>query len=191
MILLFAGNRVGERVSGRMPHSPASYRAASSGALVEALRRLPNYDVSTRPGVLTIARCLVPCPPDGACDSREWSPDPAGQRVIAKPFILAKDNYRIGAKIIRDNKIIRDHGALLAAFAKRWRPMVPKRRGLRICRLRAAVWGFDSPDGPARLRPGNAESMLIAGFGSPCASLAPWRPILLTGCARSAWRCPR
>jgi hypothetical protein len=27
----------------------------------------------------------------------------------AKPFILAKDNCRIGAKIIRDNKILRDH----------------------------------------------------------------------------------
>jgi hypothetical protein len=60
--------------------------------------------------------------------------------VIAKPFILAKDNHRIGAKILRDNKIVRDHGAIPAAFAKRWRPMVPKRRGLPICRLGAAAW---------------------------------------------------
>ena len=55
--------------------------------------------------------------------------------MIAKPFILAKDNYRISAKILRDNKIIRDHGAFPDAFAKRWRPTVPKRRGLRVCRL--------------------------------------------------------
>jgi len=46
--------------------------------------------------------------------------------VIAKPFILTKDNCRISAKILRDNKIIHDHGAFPAAFAKRRRPMVPK-----------------------------------------------------------------
>jgi hypothetical protein len=76
-----------------------------------------------------------------------------GRCVIAKPFIITKDNCRIGAKILRDNKIIRDHGAFPAAFAKRWRPMVPQRRGLRICRPGAAVWGSESPDGPARPRP--------------------------------------
>jgi hypothetical protein len=41
--------------------------------------------------------------------------------VITKPFILAKDNYRISAKILPDHKIIRDHGAFPAAFAKRRR----------------------------------------------------------------------
>jgi hypothetical protein len=39
--------------------------------------------------------------------------------VITKPFILAKDNYRMSARILRDNKIIRDHGAFPAAFAER------------------------------------------------------------------------
>jgi hypothetical protein len=29
--------------------------------------------------------------------------------VIAKDFILAKDFYRIGVKILRGNKILRDH----------------------------------------------------------------------------------
>jgi hypothetical protein len=54
--------------------------------------------------------------------------------VIAKAFIPAKDNYRIGAKIIRENKILRDHGAFLAVIAERKRPMFPKLRGLPICR---------------------------------------------------------
>jgi hypothetical protein len=54
--------------------------------------------------------------------------------VITKAFILAKDNYPIGAKILRDNKIIRDQGAFLAAIAERKRPKFPKRRGLPICR---------------------------------------------------------
>jgi len=31
--------------------------------------------------------------------------------VIAKAFIIAKDNCRISAKIIRANKILGDHGA--------------------------------------------------------------------------------
>jgi len=37
--------------------------------------------------------------------------------VIAKTFILTKDNSLISAKILRDNKIIRDHVAFSAAFA--------------------------------------------------------------------------
>jgi len=36
--------------------------------------------------------------------------------VIAKAFILVKDFYRIGAKVLRRNKIFRDHGAA-ATFA--------------------------------------------------------------------------
>jgi hypothetical protein len=55
--------------------------------------------------------------------------------VIAKAFILAKDNYRISAKILRENKILRDHGAFPAAIAKRKRPMLPKLR--KACRLPA------------------------------------------------------
>jgi hypothetical protein len=45
------------------------------------------------------------------------------RRVIAKTFILAKDNCRISAKILRENKMIRDHGALPEAIAKYKRPM--------------------------------------------------------------------
>ena len=29
--------------------------------------------------------------------------------MIKKDFFLAKDNYRIGAQILRENKILRDH----------------------------------------------------------------------------------
>jgi hypothetical protein len=32
--------------------------------------------------------------------------------MITKPFFLAKDNYRIGAKILRGNKILRDAGTI-------------------------------------------------------------------------------
>jgi hypothetical protein len=48
----------------------------------------------------------------------------AGRRVITKAFILAKDNYRISARILRDNKILRDHGTFPSATAKRKRPGV-------------------------------------------------------------------
>jgi hypothetical protein len=42
--------------------------------------------------------------------------------VITKPFILAKDNYRIGTKILLDNEIIGDHGDFPATTVerKRW-----------------------------------------------------------------------
>jgi hypothetical protein len=43
--------------------------------------------------------------------------------VITKAFILPKDNHRISAEILRDNKLIHDHGVLLAVIAKRERPM--------------------------------------------------------------------
>jgi hypothetical protein len=43
--------------------------------------------------------------------------------MIAKAFILAKDNSPITAKILPDNKIIRDHGAFPATIAKRGRPI--------------------------------------------------------------------
>jgi hypothetical protein len=59
--------------------------------------------------------------------------------VIAKTFILAKDNSLISTKILRDNKIIRDHCAFPAAFAKRERPMLPEWRALPVCRLSAAA----------------------------------------------------
>jgi hypothetical protein len=39
--------------------------------------------------------------------------------VIAKDLILAKDSYRISAEILRENEIIRDHGAFPAAFETR------------------------------------------------------------------------
>jgi hypothetical protein len=57
--------------------------------------------------------------------------------VIAKPFILAKDNYRISARILLDNQVIRDLGAFPAAFSERRLPMAPKRRGLPIFGLGA------------------------------------------------------
>jgi len=38
--------------------------------------------------------------------------------VIAEAFILMKDNRRINAKSLRDNKTIRDHGTFPAAFVE-------------------------------------------------------------------------
>jgi hypothetical protein len=67
--------------------------------------------------------------------------------VIAKPFFLAKDNCRISAKILPDNKTIRDHGGVPAVCAKRGRPMVPKRPGVTMCgpiATIAAAVGSDS-----------------------------------------------
>jgi hypothetical protein len=37
--------------------------------------------------------------------------------MITNDFFLAKDNYRIGAQILRENKILRDHAAERAMVA--------------------------------------------------------------------------
>jgi hypothetical protein len=66
--------------------------------------------------------------------------------VIAKPFILAKDNRRIGTKILREKQIIRVPGIFPAAFAKRTGPMLPRQRGLPVGRLGAAVGSSNSRD---------------------------------------------
>jgi hypothetical protein len=85
--------------------------------------------------------------------------------VIAKPFLLAKDNYRISAKILPDNKTIRDHGAISAGSAERGRPMVPKRRRMTMCgpiATIAAAVGSDSRDRDQDSGPGSA-----LGAGGP------------------------
>ena len=61
--------------------------------------------------------------------------------VIAKGFILAKDNYLISAKILRDNKILRDFGprsangrliVLARRLLKRKAGPLPRRRALAV-----------------------------------------------------------
>jgi hypothetical protein len=69
--------------------------------------------------------------------------------VIVKPFFLTKDNCRISAKILPDNKTIRDHGGVPAVSAECGRPMVPRRPGVIVCGPIAAVAaavGSDSRD---------------------------------------------
>jgi hypothetical protein len=77
--------------------------------------------------------------------------------VITKPFFLMKDNRRISAKILPDNKTIRDHGGVPAVSAERGRPMVLKRPGVTmrgpIATVAAAV-GSDSRDRGHDSRPG-------------------------------------
>ena len=68
-------------------------------------------------------------PASSASEPPEPPPNPTVRRVIAKAFILTKDNYRISARILHENKIFRDHGALPEASAKYRRPMLPKRHG--------------------------------------------------------------
>jgi hypothetical protein len=76
--------------------------------------------------------------------------------VIAKAFILANDNYRIGAKILREDKIIRDHGAFPDVIGKQERPMMPKRRKVPVAdrALRS-------------LRPGDSHSPVAARSKGP------------------------
>jgi hypothetical protein len=76
--------------------------------------------------------------------------------VIAKAFVLAKDNYRIGAKILRENKLIRDHGAFPDAIGKQEPPMMPKRRKVPV------------GDRASRsLRPGDSHSPVAAKSKGP------------------------
>jgi hypothetical protein len=86
--------------------------------------------------------------------------------VIAKPFFLTKDNCRISAKILPDNKTIRDHGGVPAVSAERGRPMVPKRPGVTmggpIAPVAAAV-GSDSPDRGHDCRPASALGAVSLG----------------------------
>src|ERR1700722_8357408 len=137
MILLFAGGRIGERVSGRSYSAsvsglafgvcdefgepavgsayPAGYsvRAWDDSRVTTSVRNAGGrvYDPARQAvagRAAGVAGRLVPCPPRGAYDPMVDTCS-GGRLVIAKPFILAKDNCRIGAKILRDNKIIRDH----------------------------------------------------------------------------------
>jgi len=54
--------------------------------------------------------------------------------VIAKPFILAKDNYRISAKILPGNKIIRDHGTFPSRLSSDFGLMVARLELLYLAR---------------------------------------------------------
>jgi len=47
--------------------------------------------------------------------------NPVGRRLIAKAFLMAKDNCRIGVLILRVNKMLRDHRVFPADSAKRER----------------------------------------------------------------------
>jgi hypothetical protein len=86
--------------------------------------------------------------------------------VIAKPFFLTKDNCRISAKILPDNKTIRDHGGVPADSAERGRPMVPKRPGVTMCgpiATVAAAVGSDSRDRDHGSRPAGTHGTVSPG----------------------------